>query len=246
MRKLFKALVLCALSWAIVVPAFSQEELLKLDRSGRPILVMDEALHWSSPISVYSDSDLEMFVPDITTTGWIQWNARRYRQTGTYIVSVFSFYKSDYFCRKELIPAGHKTDPKWLESCSSLRYQRKLVTIDTRKRNATFLQTIVMEKDALYNPQNQKNMRSTVPLSKVVPRRAYDRISEIVGREINEYRGMTVEEVIQSDSKTVLNMMKGTMTPDQQQGCPNATPEQLQNWHNTGCPPAISPAPASH
>jgi hypothetical protein len=103
-----------------------------------------------------------------------------------------------------------------------------------------------MEKDALYNPQNQKNMRSTVPLSKVVPRRAYDRISEIVGREINEYRGMTVEEVIQSDSKTVLNMMKGTMTPDQQQGCPNATPEQLQNWHNTGCPPAISPAPASH
>jgi hypothetical protein len=28
--------------------------------------VMDEAGRWSIPISVYSDSDIEIFVPDIT------------------------------------------------------------------------------------------------------------------------------------------------------------------------------------
>jgi hypothetical protein len=102
-----------------------------------------------------------------------------------------------------------------------------------------------MERDARYNPQNQTNTYSTVPLAEVVPRQAYDRISAIVGREMSEYKGMTVEEAIQSDSKVQLETLKKIMTPDGQQGCPNATREQLENWHSTGCPPVISPAPAT-
>src|ERR1022692_371693 len=206
------------------VTAFSQE-LLKPGPFGRPILVMDEAGNWSIPISVYSDSDLELFVPDITSPGWVQWQARQFRQKGTYVVSIFSFYKNDHLCRRERIHAGHKTDPKWLEPCAALRYQRKLALIDTRANTATFQQVILMERDARYNPLNQSNGKPTViPLAKVVPRQAYDRISAIVSREMSEYKGMTVEDAIRQDSIVQMGSMMEVMC--------HATSEQAQTYIN--------------
>lgn len=194
---------------ALLPFAFSQE-LLKLAPFGRPIAVMDEADNWSIPISLYSDSEVEMFVPDITTEGWIAWHIKQFRETGKYGVYVYTFFKNDQFCRRERIPAEDKTDPKWLEGCSALRYQRKLLEVDTRKNTVRVYSVLVMQKDAVANPMNQKVFNVVFPLVKLdsSQRQAYHRLSAIVTREMNEYKGMSVEESVRQTSKVVSNMME--------------------------------------
>src|SRR5271165_4355838 len=228
--------IVCVLWCAISISAFGQG-LLKPGPVGRPLLVMDDAGNWSTPISLYSDSDVEIFVPDITTTGWIAWHAREFREAGTYSVYVFSFYKNDRLCRQSRIPAEHDTDPKWLEACAALRYQRKLTSIDTRKKTVTLLEVVLMEGDGQFRPQSQHRMYSTFPLVEASPKQAYDRLLAIVDREISEYRGMTAEEAMAINSKIQLEQMRKAYTPDGDYGCPGRTSEQMLNWHETGCPP---------
>ena len=59
-----KSLTLCLfLALAGIRPA--AQELIIAAPFGRPEMVMDESGNYSQAISVYSDSDVEMFVPDI-------------------------------------------------------------------------------------------------------------------------------------------------------------------------------------
>ncbi|MGB9237043.1 MAG: hypothetical protein WCC04_21755 [Terriglobales bacterium] len=239
---------------ALLPFAFSQE-LLKLAPFGRPIAVMDEADNWSIPISLYSDSEVEMFVPDITTEGWIAWHIKQFRETGKYGVYVYTFFKNDQFCRRERIPAEDKTDPKWLEGCSALRYQRKLLEVDTRKNTVRVYSVLVMQKDAVANPMNQKVFNVVFPLVKLdsSQRQAYHRLSAIVTREMNEYKGMSVEESVRQTSKVVSNMMEnltnGAVCPET--GKLVSVPSGHTVWDSPDCPPttavekSLSSAPAT-
>ena len=234
MRGLVRVIVLCTFSWVVVVSALGQE-LLKAGPFGKPVLVMDEAGHWSIPISVYSDSDVELFIPDITAPAWVAWHTQEFREKGTYSVTLFSDYKKDHLCRTQRI-VGHTTDPKYLEVCKALRYERMLVSVDTRKNTVTLVATILMGRDA--QPWNSwRPLNQTVPLSSVPHAAAYTRISTIVAKEVSDFKGATAQQIMENNRNVMAKMAEQQMSPDGQQGCPNATPEELRNWHNVGCPP---------
>src|ERR1035438_4003556 len=125
---------ICAFIVVLITASIAtSQELIITAPFGRPEMVMDESGNFSQAISVYSDADVEMFVPDITSPGWIQWYAGEFKSTGTYHLYLYSFYKTDKFCRG-MIPAGQEADPRWKETCGALRYQRKLIQVDTRKK----------------------------------------------------------------------------------------------------------------
>ena len=50
---------------------------------------MDEGGNYSIPIEVYSDSEMEAFIPDITTPGWIWWWGAAFREKGTYSTYIY-------------------------------------------------------------------------------------------------------------------------------------------------------------
>ena len=208
----FRAVFCTVLAWWAFPRAFGQE-LLQPGPFGRPFLVMDEAGKWSSPISVYSDRDVEMFIPDVTAPAWVQWHATEYRQNGTYLISVFSFYKNDHVCRQQKIPAGHANDPDWLEACAELRYQRRLLKIDDRRKTVTSLETVFMEADARYHPLNQVVMNVTIPLSKAVPRPAFVRMDKIIVTAIAGYAGPTADEIMQHNHRVQSDMLQKSETP---------------------------------
>jgi hypothetical protein len=223
--------------------SFSQQfttsgpELVKAGPFGRPILVMDDGDKWSIPILIYKDSEIEILVPDITTTVWVQWNVERFRKTGAFSTRLYAFFKNDHVCRRVLIPAGHKSDPKYLEDCKKLRYRVSYVTIDTRKKTAAVWKGIYILKDG--SLQMLPGSSAMLPIAEMDRNAATDlnRVSAIVTREMREYKGITIEESLRQNAEVMQKIIKQTTTPDGQQGCPNATPEQLENWHNTGCPP---------
>ena len=122
-----KAFSFCALFlFALTSTYAAAQELIKTGPFGKPIMVMDEGGNYSIPIEVYSDSEMEAFIPDITTPGWIWWWGAAFREKGTYSTYIYSHYKNDALCRREMIPAGHKNDPNFIEMCSELRYLRRL------------------------------------------------------------------------------------------------------------------------
>ena len=51
---------------------------------GEPRMVMSEGGEWSYPIKVFANADVEAFVPDITSQGWISWHVAEFRRKGTY------------------------------------------------------------------------------------------------------------------------------------------------------------------
>jgi hypothetical protein len=82
----------------------SAEPLVITGPFGVPIQVQDEFGNWSIPIKVYSDRDVEMFVPDITSIGWKSWHAERFRQEGVYVVQMLIFHKNSNYCMAGLSP----------------------------------------------------------------------------------------------------------------------------------------------
>jgi hypothetical protein len=202
MDKLIKAVVSFAFSWAVSITAFSQEfpnqNFVMPDHTGRPAMVKGEFEEWSRPISVYSDSEVELFVSDITTPGWIRWSQAQFRQKGIYHVEVYWYYKNDHYCRREIIPASHKTDSKWLRACGGLRYEQQPLAVNTRKNTIDVELAKLIEENGLWLPVCPGGAKTcgvfssaTIPLSSTsLPypiTRAIARISTIVAREIGTY-----------------------------------------------------------
>jgi hypothetical protein len=190
MRSFFK---IATLSLVMCVASFAQDlSLIKADPSGRLMLVRDEGDHWDTPISVYSDGDLELFVSNMLTLGGVFWDGSEFKKDGKYSTYLYTSYKNDHDCRLHRIPDGHSNDPKWLEACAELRYQRRLIVVDTRKKTVTVQQVILMQGDGNPHPELMSSPKVTVPLDASTNRPlfiAVNRITAMINREINRSSG---------------------------------------------------------
>jgi hypothetical protein len=158
---------------------------------GRPASVRGEGEgggNWYTPISIYSDRDVELFVAENLTIGGIQWDGPSYKKNGTYATYIYTFYKTDHDCRVHRIPAGHENDPQWLQACAELRYQRRLILVDTRKKTMTIRQLIIMESDGNPRPGLMQNTNTTIPLDNTVNPTLFHAITRVTGMLEEELR----------------------------------------------------------
>jgi hypothetical protein len=181
-----KTFSLCVFILALTCTDAIAQELIITAPFGKPAMVMDEVGNYSAAILVYSDSEVEIFIPDITTPGWIWWHGPAFREKGTYQVYLYEHFIKDSFCRRELIPAEHKADPNWLEMCSELRYRRRYISADTRKKTVAVRESISMESTARYNPAYVKEPNLTFRFSelKKPTRLSVARITAIIEKEV--------------------------------------------------------------
>lgn len=147
-----KIITLLLLLFGMTVSASSQQ-LLQLGPFGKPVMVLDEGENWSIPIQVYSDSDVAYYVPDITTPGWVYWHKDYFKLTGKYNVSVITWNKTNNLCLQHF-SVNNGYDSTYQDNCKKLRYEQRLISIDTRNNTVTCLQEILMESDARLNPMN--------------------------------------------------------------------------------------------
>lgn len=181
------------LTVALVVPVTSLSQdmgLVKPGPLGRPMMVRDEGDNWAIPVSVYSDDDIELFVSENLTLAGTYWDGPKFKKDGVYETYVYSFYKSDHDCRRHRIPAGHTTDPEWLKACAELRYNRRLILVDTRKKTVTVQQSILMQGDGQPHPELMSFPKTTIPLDgNVNPAlvHAVTRITAMIEQEISRH-----------------------------------------------------------
>src|SRR6516225_9213643 len=147
--------VVLAFCFVFVATARSQDHspiLIKARPNGRPVLLHDDG-YWYDAVSVYSDANVELFVSDrwLSPSG-VYWDGPGFKKNGQYSAYLYSWYKNDHDCRLWRIPKEHKTDPRWLEACAELRYIRRAIVVDTRKRTINVLNVIHMEADGVAYP----------------------------------------------------------------------------------------------
>jgi hypothetical protein len=148
----------------------------------------EDGRNWEAPISIYSDRDVELFVPESLTLGGVYWDGPSFKKNGIYASYIYSFYKTDHDCLVHRIPAGHEQDPRWLQACAELRYNRRLVQVDTRKKSITILQVILMESDGFPHPELTHNPNVTIPLDGTVNPILFRAVTRVTGLLEGELR----------------------------------------------------------
>jgi hypothetical protein len=142
-------LALIALTWPYAVAQEDGEWIIR-GPFGRPVAVMDEGDHWSTPILIYSDDEQEVFVPEITDPGWVSWFAATFRQNGIYSVFLYSYFPNDHWCLKYMTPTPSATKSDFAKSCAAVHYRRTQVEVDTRKKTVTIGQDVLLPTTMFY------------------------------------------------------------------------------------------------
>jgi hypothetical protein len=113
---------------ALSIPGSAQPRIVEPDpNSGRPLLLagLDSALE--VPISVYSGTDVDLFITPSAL------NASLYFKSGFYVVYLYSFYKHGYQCKSTGLFADTLTLklPQFLQLCSLVGYKLRQYEVDT-------------------------------------------------------------------------------------------------------------------
>jgi hypothetical protein len=191
---MIRGLVICLFLFMLVnTPSGAQDSaLISLAPFGRPAAVRDLGNNWSAAIPIYSDGGGEAYVEDITRPGWLQWNSEEFLRTGKYSVYLYSHYaKKGYYCSLTQAPNGLTAEQKteWRKECDLVKYMRRLITVDTRKKTVVVLNRILMESDAWYRPENYTPLHETYSLTDPAFRNSglakeVARISAIIEEEV--------------------------------------------------------------
>jgi hypothetical protein len=153
------ALVLSALAQDGVAQGYRFPNLRSIEPaqpSGRPMLVHTSCASpedpgytdteaWDTPISVYSDADIEIFVGQRCVAVY----AQSFDSTGQYSVDLYTQYKGDAFCRMFASRYSPKDHPNqgFLQECHSIVYRSSQVSVDTRKKTMRWQNTRLEDSD---------------------------------------------------------------------------------------------------
>src|SRR5271163_4313572 len=106
------------------------QQVIQRGALGAPAQVLDETGVWTTPVSLSSDHDVEIYIPDVTSPAWITRNYRDFEDKGQYVLSMFTFYKTTKACETNQIGWGY-AGAAHLNACAEIGYRVRQVTVDT-------------------------------------------------------------------------------------------------------------------
>jgi TonB family protein len=168
------------------------EPLVITGKSGVPIKVQDESGNWSQSIGVYSDADVEIFIPDIAAEEWKSSHIAKFRQDETYVVPLLLFFKNQNSCINSL-PPDQRSNADLQKECRELRYKRELLVVDTQKTTFETVMITTAGKDASFHPESQVSLKTIAPISSANEpvQNAISQVSSLVKKELKD-RSATV------------------------------------------------------
>jgi hypothetical protein len=113
---------------------------------GNPGQVLDDTGQWTTPLLMASDSDVQIYIPDVSTTDWLAKNYRDYIDHGTYVLTMFTFYKTPAACRANQIAWG-LGDKEHLDACTMIGYRMRKARIEPQGEQATLLEAAMVDQN---------------------------------------------------------------------------------------------------
>lgn len=120
---------------------------------GRPLMVNTpcnvngpEGETWETPILVYSDDDVELFIDRACLTE----SGVGFGRSGKYEVALYSHYKGhDSFCNTLTRPKNlpPQDTAEFMRECRLVVYESRWLSVDTRKKTMTVTNTVLLDRD---------------------------------------------------------------------------------------------------
>ncbi len=129
----------------LVSPAgLSSQQVVERGALGKPSQVLDETGEWTTPLLLASDKDVQIYMPDVTSSEWLKRNYSDYKDRGFYTLSLFTFYKTPEACRINQTNWG-LGDNQHLNDCVSIGYRVRQATINPNEKSATLLMAAMVD-----------------------------------------------------------------------------------------------------
>ncbi len=235
------------LSFVMLPAIMAAQTLVYVGPFGVPTAVRGQSDNISTPIIVYENQDIAYLIPDITASGWQQWNLPL--RDGKYVIEIYGWLKTDRE-RQQWLKPGYTNDPASIQRSKRLGFSYRLGLVDTRNSMVHWTEWLLLDRDGDIFQDTGRFIDEEVKLSSLSPelRAAINRTTAIVKQEERDFTGPSAQEAIHSDSEMVRRMAREAHTGSPCNsgglcGC-NATSEQLKNWHSTGCPPTEPTEPS--
>jgi hypothetical protein len=157
MRILCKAshcLLLAAL--LVSVPASPAQQIVQRGALGTPSQVLDETGQWTAPLLLAEDHDVSISMPDISTPQWLQRNYDSYVNKGTYVLTLFTFYRTPAACRANQVGWG-LGDVAHLNACVDTGYRARRALIDPQSRSITLQAAVMVDQSGYVQPSTLRD-----------------------------------------------------------------------------------------
>ncbi|RXH57303.1 hypothetical protein [Granulicella sibirica] len=113
---------------------------------GVPSQVMDETQVWTTPLSVASDHDVELYIPDVSSPDWLRQNYATYESKGVYTLSIFTFYKTTKACQINQAGWGN-SDAEHINACADIGYRVRQALVDPQQKSVTLIMAAMVDHD---------------------------------------------------------------------------------------------------
>lgn len=120
---------------------------------GKPAQVLDDTGQWTTPLLVASDSDVQLYIPDVSSPDWLKKNYRDYIDRGAYIITMFTFYKSPAACRANQLGWG-LGDKKHMDACMTIGYRIRKARIQPQGQSATLIEAAMVDQNGSIDPES--------------------------------------------------------------------------------------------
>jgi hypothetical protein len=136
-----------------VLPA---QQIVQRGALGTPALVQDDTDQWTAPLLLAEDHDVSIYMPDVSTPQWLQKNYDSYINKGTYVLTLFTFYRTPAACRANQIAWG-LGDAAHLNACVDTGYRARRTLIDPVSRSITLQAAVMVDQSGYIQPSTLRD-----------------------------------------------------------------------------------------
>ncbi|WP_052200681.1 hypothetical protein [Terriglobus sp. TAA 43] len=140
-----------ALVLVFLASTMGAQQVVQRGTFGHPGAVFDETEQWTTPLALAEDHDVVIYMPDTSTPQWLQRNYDRYLNKGTYILSLFTFYRTPAACRANQIAWG-LGDAAHLNACIDIAYRVRRALIDPVSKSITLEVAAMVDQNGNIQP----------------------------------------------------------------------------------------------
>jgi hypothetical protein len=148
----FRVCAAASMACLLAVTAHAQQ-VIQRGAFGRPGQVLDDTGQWTTPLLMASDGDVQLYIPDVSTTDWLQKNYRDYIDHGTYVLTMYTFYKTPAACRTNQIAWG-LGDKEHLDACTTIGYRIRKARMQPQGEQATLLEAAMVDQNGNIDPNS--------------------------------------------------------------------------------------------
>ncbi len=121
---------------------------------GRPAAIMDSGGQWTEAVRIVQSHDVDMYIPDISTSDWLKRHYPDFQDRGQYEITMVTLYHTPRACRDSQTGWG-LADAAHLNACATdILYRIRNAVVDPNLKTVTLISAGMVDPDGNLDPSS--------------------------------------------------------------------------------------------